>query len=102
MQLYMQAVNITTNMKVKIDCTLPELSAKKNVTWNCHVDYFAQGRYDIILGIYLLTALGSNIIFSEHIIEADYRPLKRSLTPMVDLDMYEFINLDTGKIIPEE
>ena len=33
MQWNMQAVNITNNIKVKIDFTLPELSATKIVTW---------------------------------------------------------------------
>ena len=34
MQLHTQAGNITTNLKVKIDFTLTELSATKTVTWN--------------------------------------------------------------------
>ena len=33
-----QAGNNTTNLKVKIDFTLPELSATEIVTCNCHVD----------------------------------------------------------------
>ena len=38
MKLDRQAVKIITNLKVKIDFTLPELRATKIVTWNCHVD----------------------------------------------------------------
>ena len=49
-----QAGNITSNIKVKVDFTLPELSATKFVTWNCHVDDSAKGRYDMILGRDLL------------------------------------------------
>ena len=57
MQCHTQSGNITNNLKVKIDLTLPELSAKTIVTWNCHVDEPSNGRYEMILGRYLLTAL---------------------------------------------
>ena len=56
MQWHMRAVNITNNINVKIDFTLPELSATKIVTWDCHVNYSATGRYDMILGRDLLTS----------------------------------------------
>ena len=55
MQWHTQKCNITTNIKVKIYITLPELSATKIMTWNCHVDESAKGRYDMILGINILT-----------------------------------------------
>ena len=54
MQWHMQEGNITNNIKVDIYFTLPELSATKIMTWNCHVDESANGRYDMILGINLL------------------------------------------------
>ena len=38
MQWQKQADNITTNMKVKIDLTLPEFSATKIVMWDFYVD----------------------------------------------------------------
>ena len=38
MQCHTQEGNITTNLKVKIDFTLHELSATKIVMWNFHVD----------------------------------------------------------------
>ena len=50
-----QAGNVTTNFKVKIDFTLTALSTTNIMTWKCHVDDSARGRYDIILGRYLLT-----------------------------------------------
>ena len=50
-----QAVNINTNRKVELDFTLPEISATKIMTWNCHVYDSAKGGYDIILGRYILT-----------------------------------------------
>ena len=55
MQCHTQVGNITTNLKVKIVYTVPELSATELVTWNCHVDDSSKGRYDIVLGRYLLT-----------------------------------------------
>ena len=50
-----QVGNITNNLKVKIDFTLPEFSATKNLMSNCHVDDSAKGRYNMILGRALLT-----------------------------------------------
>ena len=55
MQWHTQDGNITTNLRVKVDSTLPTLSATHVVMWNCHVDEFSKGRYDMILGQYLLT-----------------------------------------------
>ena len=45
-----QVCNITTNLKVEIDFTLPELSAKKAMTCKCHVDDSTKVIYNIILG----------------------------------------------------
>ena len=80
--------NITINIGVEIDFTSPELSATKVVTWIFHVDYSSKGRYDIILGRYLLTALGSNIKCSDHVIKEDDGSLKGSTSPMVYLGKY--------------
>ena len=55
MQCNTQAVNITTNLKVRIYFNLPELSTTKIVTCNCHVDDSAKGRYAIILCRDILT-----------------------------------------------
>ena len=57
MQWHTQSGNITTNLKVKVYFILPALSATTVVTWKCHAYESAKGRYDIILGIYLLTEL---------------------------------------------
>ena len=43
MQWHTQAGNITTDLRVKIDLTLPEICVMKIVTWNCHID--DSGRY---------------------------------------------------------
>ena len=50
MQWHTKAGNITNNLKVKVDFTLPALSTINVVTWNCHVEESVKGRYYIILG----------------------------------------------------
>ena len=55
MQWHTQAVNITTINKVKIILTLPALIATIIMTRNFYVDDSATGRYNMILGLYLLT-----------------------------------------------
>ena len=44
MQCQMHAVNITTYIKVKIDFTLPALSATDGVVWKLYVDDSARTR----------------------------------------------------------
>ena len=78
MQWHIQAKNITTNLKAEVYFTLPVLSATNVVTWICHVGDFAKGSYDMIFGRDLLTELGLNLIFSEHVIEADCGPFNGS------------------------
>ena len=60
MQWHTKTGNITINIKVEVNLTLPELSAANFVTWKFHVDDFAKCRYDIISGIYILTELVLN------------------------------------------
>ena len=102
MQWHIQAGNDTTNIQVNIYLTLPALSATNFVTWKCHADDSAKGRYDMILGRYILTELGLNIKFFDHVIEADDGTFIGSTTPMFDLGTYEFKILNTGKITPKE
>ena len=85
MQCHTKAGSITTNIKVKRYFTLPELSTTKTVTWNCHVDESAKGRYDMILGRDFWTDLILDLKFSEHVIESDDGYLKGLTAPMVDL-----------------
>ena len=65
MQWHTQASSITTNLKVKIDFTLPKLSETKTVIWNCHAYGSSKGRYAMILGRDLLSTLESNIKLSD-------------------------------------
>ena len=88
MQWHTQAVSIITNIKVKIYFTLFEISATKIVTWKWHVDESAKGRYSVILGRDILTALGLNIEFSVNVIKADDGTLKDSTALMVDMGTY--------------
>ena len=88
MQWNMQVDSITYNQKVKLYFTLPEISATKIVTWKWHVDESAKGRYSVILGRDILTALGLNIEFSVNVIKADDGTLKDSTALMVDMGTY--------------
>ena len=71
----------TTNLKVKIDFTLPDLNDMNVVTWNFHVDDSSKGRYDMILGRDPLPYLGLNLKLSDHFVEADNRTLKGIMHP---------------------
>ena len=64
MQWHTQDQNITNNLKVKVDVTISAISATNVVTRNCRVDDHAKGRYDMILGHYLLTELVLNLKFA--------------------------------------
>ena len=88
-QWHTQASSITTILKVRICFTLPEISAMKIITWNCHVDDSAMGIYNVILVRYLLTALGFNLELSGHFIKEDGGTLKGSTVRMLDLGTYE-------------
>ena len=61
MQWHTKSGNITTNHKVEVDFTLPALSETNVMTWNCHVDDYAKGRYDMILVRDILIELGLNL-----------------------------------------
>ena len=71
------------------------------MTLNCHVDDSTKSRYNINLGIHLLTALRVNLNFSEYVINVNDGPLKGSSAPIVDQGAYEFKDLNIGKITPE-
>ena len=52
----------------------------------------------MILGRYLLTTLGLNLIVFNHIINGSARPFVGHTSSMFNLCTYEFKSLDTGKI----
>ena len=80
-----QAGIITTNMKVKIDFTLPEFRVTKIVMWEYHVDESDRVRYNMILVRNILKSLRLNLKSSKPVIESGERPLKGSTAPMIYL-----------------
>ena len=98
MQWHTQAGNITANLKVEVDFTLPEIIATNVMTWKYYVGDSNKGRYDIILGRDLLTELELNLKWSDHINKVDYGPLKGFTASMVDLCAYEFKYMNTVKL----
>ena len=85
-----------------MDFTLPEFRAMNDVTWKWHVDDFAKGRYNTILGRDILTEIWLNVKSSDHVIEADDGPLKGIETPIVYLGRYRFKDINTVIIIPKK
>ena len=101
-QWHTQVGKINTNLRVKIDFTLSELSTIQTVMWNYYVDESSKVRYDTILGRDILTALGLNLKFSYHAIESDDEIFIGSTASMVEMGVYEFKYLNKGKITPAE
>ena len=62
------------------------------------MDDYSKGRYDRILGRYILTESGLNLNLTDHVIEAGDGPFIGATAPMVDLGAYVFKDLNTGKI----
>ena len=61
-----------------------------------------KGRYDKILGRYLLTVLILNLKLSYNVIKAYDGPFKGYTEPMIDMGTYEYKNLNIGMIAPVE
>ena len=66
-----------TSKKVNLEFSLPEFSATKIVTWKCHVYESTNGRYDMILGKYLVNVLALDLKFSENFILGGEGPYKK-------------------------
>ena len=84
----MKAGNITTNINVEVEFTLPEPRAMNVVTWKCPVNDSTEVRYDIILGRDILTELGLNLKFFDHVIKAYDGNFKGYTEPMAGLGTY--------------
>ena len=63
-----QSGKFTTSNNVNLDLCLPEFSATNIVTRKCRVDESTNGRYNMILGRDLLTALGLDFKFHDKIV----------------------------------
>ena len=93
-----QARKFTTSKKVNVYFCLPEFSSTKIVTWKCHVDKFTTGRYGMILGRDLLTALGLDLNWSENVIIGGRGPHEGCLAPMFEVSNDDFKSL-TEKLL---
>ena len=72
------------------------------MTWKCHVDESTTGRYNMILGRDLLTALGLDLKFSGNVICGGEGPYEGCSAPIVDVNSYIF-NIAMSKTVkPEE
>ena len=91
-------MKFTTSKKANIDFYLPEFRAKKIVTWKCHVNESTNGRYDMILGRDLLTALVMDLKFSDNVIIGGEGPNKECLSTMVDISNYDFQSISDKTI----
>ena len=65
------------------------------------MDESAKGRYDIIWGRDILSALEIYLKFSDHVIKSYARPFRVSTATMVFLGQYSLKDLNAGKITPE-
>ena len=54
-----------TSKKMNVEFRMPEFGGSKIVIWKCHVSKFTNSRYAMIIGRYLLTALGLDLEFYE-------------------------------------
>ena len=95
-----QAGKFMTSKKVNIDFCILEFSATKIVTWKCHVDESTNGRYEMILVIYLLTALGLDLKFSYNVIIGGEGPYKGCSAPMADVSNYNFTYITDKTVKP--
>ena len=62
-----QAGKFTTSKKVNVDFCLLDFSATKIVMWKCPVNESTNVRYDMTLVRELLTALGTDLDFSDSV-----------------------------------
>ena len=87
---------------MNIDFCLPEFSATKIVTCKCHVGKPTNGRYDMLLGRDLLTALVLYIKFSDNVIIVIKGPNEGCSSPMVDVSNYDFTYITDKTVKLEE
>ena len=88
-----QARKFTTSKKANIDFRLLGFSGTKIVSWNCQVDNYTNSRYDMILGRYLLTAVGLDLKFPQNIVIGDEGPYNGCSRPMAEVRNHDFKNL---------
>ena len=67
------------------------IQCNKVMTWIFYVDESSKDRFNIILCRDLLTRLGLDIKFSDHVIIYSVRQSEGFSAPMVDVNNYDFI-----------
>ena len=92
-----QSEKFTASTKVNVEFCIPEFVSTKIVTWKFHVAKSTNSRYNMILGRYLLTALGLDVKFFENIILGGDGQFKGYSSPMVDVSAYDFKPLTYDK-----
>ena len=66
------------------------------------MDNSDEGKYGMILGRGIITTLGLDIKFSEHVLIRGAGPYEGCLAPMVDVNNYDFKHLTDKMVKPEE
>ena len=82
-----------TTSKVNAYFCIPEFSAAKVITWKFHMDESTNGRYYMILGRDLLTALVLDLKFSKNVIICGEGPYEGCSAPMMDVSNYNFTSI---------
>ena len=101
-QCQTQRGDLRTAHKIKESFCIPEFSTENIMSWEFHVDDFAEISYFIILSRYLLTSLVINLKFPKQIIEGCSGPFESYTEPIVDLGTYEFKIVNVDKITSKE
>ena len=70
--------------------------------WKCHEDESSTGRYDMILGRDLLTALVLDLKFYKNVIYGGEGPYKGCSAPILDINNYDFNVLIAKTVKPQE
>ena len=70
--------------------------------WKYHIDESTNGRYDMILGIDLLTEIGLDLKFTNNVILGREGPYEGYYSPMVDVSNCNFNIITAKTVTPEE
>ena len=78
-----QSGKFVTSNKVNVDFYLTYSSATKIVSWKCHAGNKTNSRCNMILGRYLLTALGLDLKISAKLITGGEGPYEGCLACLI-------------------
>ena len=86
---------------MKVYFCLPKFGTKKIVTWKYQVDESTNGRYNMILGRELITALGLDLKFSGDVIIVHNGIYEGCLSSMVGVSNCNLTSLTDKTVKPE-